>query len=62
MLYNNLIEIKKDLSYRHRDREKLNIYYVNERLNKSLITYYEDISRSVKYLNDRKPENVIKKL
>ena len=57
-----LIEIQNELSKYHRDKKSLEVYYIQLRLNKSLKAYYDDLSRSVKYLNNRKTDNVIKYL
>lgn len=62
MLYNNIISIKEDLSTRHRDKKYLSRFYINMRLNESLNNYYKQLESSVNYLENRKPENVIKEL
>ena len=62
MLYNNLIRIKKDLYEHKRDPKSLTYYYINKRLNASLSSYYKQLTTSVSYLDNRKPENVIKEL
>ena len=54
--------IIKDLNAHKRDKAKLMEYYVNERLNKSLKTYYEEMDRISKYLADKDALNVARKL
>lgn len=58
----NLLTIKKELSSRHRNKKELEYYYVNKRLEKSLSTYYEELSNSFDYLDNRQCDNVLKKL
>ena len=59
---NNLLKLRKELSFYHRDRKTLEKYYINTRLNKSLDSYYSDLKTSLSYLNNRKSENIIKNL
>lgn len=59
---NNLLKLKKELSFYHRDKKTLEKYYINTRLNKSLDSYYSDLKTSLSYLNNRKSENIIKNL
>lgn len=56
-----LINILDDLSRYHRNKHKLLAYYINERLNKSLETYYKDLSSSYNYLSSKDTINVAKK-
>lgn len=60
-LKDNLIEMKRDLNNHNRDRKQLIIFYVSKRLSESLDSYYYDLRDSVKYLNHRKPDNVLRK-
>lgn len=62
MLYNELINIKHDLSKRHRDKNSLLLMYVQSRLNESLKSYYSDLSKSASYLANRNPTNVINRM
>lgn len=59
---NNLLKLRKELSFYHRDKKTLEKYYINTRLNKSLDSYYSDLKTSLSYLNNRKSENIIKNL
>lgn len=59
---NILLELKKELQNYHRDKKELETYYINNRLNESLVSYYKDLQYSYKYLDYRKSENVFKKL
>ena len=52
----------KDLSLYHRNKNDLKILYINERLNKSLETYYKELSSSLDYLSNRNQENLAKKV
>ena len=61
-MYNKLLLIKKDMSSHHRSKEYLERYYINKRLKDSLNSYYKDLEDSIKYLHNRKPENILKKL
>lgn len=62
MFYNKLMHIRADLKQHHRPKQILMKIYIQERLNKSLKTYYDELSRSATYLENRKPDNVIKKM
>lgn len=42
----NLLEILKDLAIKNRGKKELLEYYIKERLNKSLNTYYESLLKS----------------
>lgn len=57
-----LIELKKELNKYHRDKSSLERYYIRKRLNESLTSYYKDLEYSVKYLENRKEENIFKKI
>lgn len=59
---NNLLKLRKELSFYHRDKKTLEKYYINTRLNKSLDSYYSDLKTSLSYLNNRKSGNIIKNL
>jgi len=54
--------ILNDLNNYKRDRKELLPFYIQSRLNKSLITYYKQLSASIRYY-DRKDElRILKKL
>lgn len=61
-MYDKLIYLKEELKNYHRDRTELEKYYINKRLNDSLLAYYKDLEYSMKYLENRKEENIFKKL
>lgn len=61
-MYNKLDNIKKELGKRHRDKKYLEKYYIQERLNRSLDSYYKELEKSIEYLENRVPENVVKKM
>ena len=58
---NNLNEILCELNLHHRDKSTLKLLYLNERLNKSLSTYYHEITKTFEYLSYRNDDNLIKK-
>lgn len=48
--------------YKHSPKELL-LYYMNKRLNKSLETYYTELSESIEYLSRRKdPTKIVRKM
>lgn len=49
MVLNELYDIKDELSHFKRNKKDLIIQYINERLNKSLETYYKTLIESIKY-------------
>lgn len=57
-----LLNIKAKLENKTKDRNTLYVNYVSERLTKSLISYRQDLEYSIRYLNNRKPENVLKRM
>lgn len=59
--HNNLNEILCELNEHHRDKSTLKLFYLNERLNKSLSTYYHEITKTFEYLSYRNDDNLIKK-
>lgn len=61
-MYDKLIHLREELKNYHRDRTELEKYYINKRLNDSLLAYYKDLEYSMKYLGNRKEENIFKKL
>ena len=50
------------MSHKHRDKRTLMRFYVNKRLTESLNTYYEEMEASAEYLENRKAENVVRKM
>lgn len=60
-MYKQLINLQNEMKKYHRDKSKLDEYYIHKRLNESLNSYYKDLEYSLKYLNNRQPENVLKK-
>ena len=61
-MYRELLSLKNDMKKYHRDKNRLDRYYVHKRLRESLSSYYDDLEYSLKYLNNRQPENVLKKM
>lgn len=60
MIENILQEIHTEL--KKRQQQKSIYKAVNERLNKSLSSYYSDIEHSVSYLQGRKTDSIVKKI
>lgn len=62
MFKDKLFRIQSLLDEREsQDKLTLTKYYIAKRLNKSLMTYKKELEKKVAYLNDRKPENVLKR-
>ena len=59
-LIDNLIHIQNELNNRETSKQDLTKRYIASRLNKSLVSYRSDLETRLKYLNQRKPENVLK--
>ena len=57
-----LRNIQRSLEGRGRDKDDLYTYYLSARLNASLYSYRSDLEQRIKYLNNRRPENVLKGL
>ena len=57
-----LDNILNDLSKHKRNKDELLILYINERLDKSLHTYYSSLISSVNYLKYRNCKNVMDKM
>jgi len=49
----DLYSILEDLNKHHRKKSDLLSYYINKRLDKSLETYYKELSYSVNYLKSK---------
>ncbi len=62
MFEKNLLTIKSDLQYHHRNKTYLTKYYIQKRLNKSLSSYFKALESSVYALSVAKPEKVIKEI
>ena len=61
-MIDNLNNILMDLQHYKRDRNHLMEFYIADRLNKSLETYYKELTDSMRYLAKRAELNVLKKL
>lgn len=61
-LKNNLEIIEKDLNLHKRDKRDLLNIYVEERLNKSLKSYYDSIQKAYEYVKYRNELKTAKKL
>lgn len=57
-----LLKILSDLQVYNRPKNELLLHYVQERLNKNLISYYKKLSQSVEYLAQRNSKNVLNRL
>lgn len=62
MFEKELLNIKNKLNARHRSRKELSKLYVSKRLNKTIISYKHELESNIKYLINRKPENVLKRM
>lgn len=62
MFEKELLCIKNKLSYRNRSRKELSKLYISKRLNKTIISYKQELESNIKYLINRKPENVLKRM
>lgn len=62
MFEDTLAEILKDLNNHKRDKAMLLEMYINDRLNKSLETYYKELSDSLQYLATKSDIKILKKL
>ena len=60
MFKENLSAIIDDLSGYHSDKEELLKKYTQERLEKSLRQYYKEVEKSLRYLQNRKEDSIIK--
>lgn len=57
-----LLHIKTKLNSHTNNQQSLSKYYIAKRLNKSLISYMSDLEHRIKYLEARKPENVMREV
>ena len=62
MMQNILNNMLKDLSKYKRDKKDLLEMYINDRLSKSLETYYSELSNSLAYLVKKNELRVLKNM
>lgn len=62
MLYTHLMTIKDELKGHHKDRQTAMSIFIQQRLNRSLMSYYKELTSSTQYLLKRNAENVLRKL
>ena len=62
MVLEELYNIKNELNGFKRNKKELIIYYINERLNKSLETYYRTLVDSVKYAEKQNELKLLRNL
>lgn len=62
MMQNILNDMLKDLSKHKRDKKDLLEMYINDRLSKSLETYYSELSNSLAYLVKKNELRVLKNM
>ena len=62
MLEQFCFKMLNDLQAYKRGKDDLMLFYINERLNKSLQSYTEDLCTSETYLNNRKELNLLRKI
>ena len=62
MFEENLQNIKSSIKYYKRDRNELIKYYIDKRLNESLVSYFKTLNSSVYALTVSDPEKVVKEL
>jgi len=58
----NLFNMLEELGKHHNDRAKLIEFYINDRLNKSLASYYEALDKSINYLSKKDELKVLKQI
>ena len=58
----NLKEMLQDLQAHQRDKSTLLVGYVEDRLNKTVDTYYRSVLQSAKLLERRNPDKVAKSI
>lgn len=58
----NLKIILNDMSKYHRDKDTLNQLYIEDRLQKSLESYYHELNKSIDYLNTKDQLKLLKKI
>lgn len=57
-----LNSIKDDLELYNRPKDQLRQLYIEERLNKSLVNYYNELSKAVLYLSDKDQIRTLKNI
>lgn len=57
-----LITIRDDLSNYHRDRDDLLFQHINDRLNKSLSVYYQELISTSEYLSRKDSLKMMKRI
>lgn len=62
MIIKQINELLDDLSKHHRPKGDVIYEAISKRLDKSLQTYNDDLNDSFKYLQNRKPDNLMRKL
>jgi hypothetical protein len=62
MIVNEINTLLLDLTNYHRPKETVLYYAVSQRLDKSLKSYTEELYDSFKYLQNRKPDKLMRKL
>ena len=62
MFEKNLLTLKNDLKYHHRNKEYLIKFFIQKRLNASLSSYFKNLESSVYALTVANPEKVIKEM
>ena len=62
MFEENLQNIKSSIKHYKRDRNELIKYYIDKRLNESLMSYFKTLNSSVYALTVSDPEKVVKEL
>lgn len=62
MFKDKLYSISKDLQTHHRDRDLLFSTAVKERLDKSLVSYMDEITKSCEYLCGRQEVGILRRM
>ena len=62
MITRNIQSLLEDLCNHHRNREDIIYEAVSKRLDKSLQSYNDELEDSLKYLKNRKPDRLMRKL
>lgn len=57
-----ILSMQAELEKYKRDKDDLLCSYVSDRLTKSLVSYQDDLETSLKYLENRKQLNLMKKM
>lgn len=62
MILNQINDLLNELSNYHRSKGDVIYIAISKRLDKSLQSYNEELEDSFKYLQNRKPDNLMRKL